>query len=228
MIERTTNMSLETYMQEHILQPLSIKNITFHLPTRPDMATLLLPMSHRIGGLSPFGTPLTPEAKLEPGVNPWWPADVLGDAGGGGAYAPITDVQKILHSITASDEKLLSTEMNDELFRPQLGAVSRAHLMEALKIGESGALSAPGLPMGTEVDYALGGMVVLQDVEGRRRSGSMHWEGIPNVFWWADRKEGICGVYGSQVLGIGDPKSIERFKDFEKTMYERAKAAKVE
>jgi hypothetical protein len=48
----------------------------------------------------------------------------------------------------------------------------------------------------------------------------MTWGGIPNLTWWIDPSVGICGLYASQILPLGDPKSVEMSALFEKTIYE--------
>ena len=80
--------------------------------------------------------------------------------------------------------------------------------------------------MGTEMDYALGGAVILENLEGRRSKGTLSWGGLPNFYWWADRASGISGTYGSNLIPTGDPRSIEMFKVFEADMYEKAKVYK--
>jgi hypothetical protein len=110
------------------------------------------------------------------------------------------------------------------MFKPQLSKSSQAYLMRLCKSPELSDGMAPSMPMGTKVDYGLGGMLCLEDIEGRRRSGTMFWSGLPNMYWFSDRKSGMCGMYASQLVPTGDPKSIELFAQFEATMYERAQA----
>ena len=50
--------------------------------------------------------------------------------------------------------------------------------------------------------------------------------GLPNTFWWADRKTGVCGVYTSHVIPPGDPKSIGMFAEFEKAVYQKVNEMK--
>ncbi|KAH7397682.1 beta-lactamase/transpeptidase-like protein [Cadophora sp. MPI-SDFR-AT-0126] len=228
MIQRTTGMSLGEYMQKNIWEPLDIKNMTFHLEERPDMLKRRAGTGVRMGGVNPiFGCPADPSAKImhgADGVSFWWKDEgVPDDSGGAGAFGSIVDYQKILHSITAGDGKLLSQEMNDELFRPCLSEGSRKQLMALCTFKEINVVHGPTLPIGTQLDYAVGGAICLEDVEGRRRKGTMHWLGLPNLYWFADRDTGVSGIFGTQTLAPGDPKSAEMFKQFEIAMYEKAK-----
>lgn len=45
-----------------------------------------------------------------------------------------------------------------------------------------------------------------------------------NFSQWIDCDAGLCGLYASQIMPIGDAKSVELCKMFEKTMYERLAA----
>ena len=96
--------------------------------------------------------------------------------------------------------------------------------MNVLKIPELNDSMGLSMPMGTKLDHGLAGMLCLEDINGRRRSGTMFWSGLPNLFWFSDRKSGMCGMYASQVVPAGDPKSTALFAQFEEAMYERAKA----
>ncbi|KAH7346744.1 beta-lactamase/transpeptidase-like protein [Rhexocercosporidium sp. MPI-PUGE-AT-0058] len=228
MIERANGMSLGKYMQKYIWDLLGIKNMTFHLEERPDMLRRRASTSERMGGIDPkFGTPADPSSKIQncaDGCSIWWPDEgVLDDSGGAGAFGSIVDYQKILHSITAGDGKLLSKKMNDELFRPQLGDGSQKRLMALCTFKEINDIDGATLPIGTQLNYALGGALCMEDMEGRRRKGTMYWAGLPNLYWFADRETGISGIYGSQVLPPGDPKSSEMFKQFEMAMYKEVK-----
>jgi hypothetical protein len=118
------------------------------------------------------------------------------DSGGAGAYGSMVDYQKILHSITAGDGKLLRAGMLEELFRPQLTEAVQAQLSMLLSIREVPDVMTPGIPMGTKMGYALGGSVILEDLEGRRRKGTLNRARLPNIFW-ADRASDVSGIYGS-------------------------------
>jgi hypothetical protein len=110
------------------------------------------------------------------------------------------------------------------MFKPQLSSSSRAYLMKLLKIPELTDSMGLSMPMGINLDHGLAGMLCLEDIKGRRRNGTMFWSGLPNLFWFSDRKGGMCGMYASQVIPAGDPKSTLLFAQFETAMYDRAKA----
>jgi hypothetical protein len=148
-----------------------------------------------------------------------WPLVTAEDSGGSGAYASIVEYQKILHSITANDGTLLPTSMVDELFRPESSHVIQSSIKKVL-MDETTNNIYGGSPKGMEVSYAMGGMVVLEDLPGRRRKGSLYWGGLLNVYFWMDRTTGIRGIYGRQVFLGGDPACLTLFGEFERESYE--------
>jgi CubicO group peptidase (beta-lactamase class C family) len=224
MVERSNDMSLGRYMQKYIWEPLGIKNITFHLEERPDMLERFPEMTERLGGMDMFGTAADPSAKLGWGPNIWWRQGMTDDSGGAGGYGSAVDYQKILHSITAGDGKLLGPEMQEELFRGQLSDPARAQFTLGRSIQQINNIQTSGVPLSTPMDHSLGGAVLLEDLDGRRRKGSLSWGGLPNMYWWVDRASGISGMYGSNLIPTGDPRSIEMFKVFEADVYEKAKS----
>lgn len=147
-----------------------------------------------------------------------WPLDQVGDSGGSGAYSTLADYQKIMHSITANDGKLLSSAMIDEMFRPNMDQVVRDGVMKALEDDNRRNIYG-GLPKGVQATYAIGGMIVLEDVPGGRPRSSLHWGGLLNVFFWMDRDNGVSGIFGTQVFPAGDPRCLRFFADFEKAVY---------
>jgi CubicO group peptidase (beta-lactamase class C family) len=96
-------------MQKYMWEPLGITNITFHPEERPDMH--VAEMSVRTGGVHPvWGVPLEPDSKVTWSEDNVWPP-MSDDSGDAGAYTSAIDYQKILHSITDDDGKLLGKEM---------------------------------------------------------------------------------------------------------------------
>lgn len=215
MVEAVTGLSLEGYIRKHITAPLGLDSICFHPAERPDLKKNLADVSLRKeeGGPVEY-TPLT-----------IWPVETEGDSGGSGAYSTIADYQRILHSVTANDGKLLSSAMVDELFKPDMTPSARKGVMKALTLERTNRIYG-GLPKGTEVAYAIGGMVVLEELEGRRPREAMHWGGLLNVFFWMDRENGLSGIYGSQVFPAGDPTCLELFAAFERATYEAFRQSK--
>ncbi|QSZ29636.1 hypothetical protein DSL72_004152 [Monilinia vaccinii-corymbosi] len=219
MIERANKMTLEQYMQRYIMAPLNLEDLTFHIEKHPSLISRCVDMASREGGETRFGTAANPTGAVVYSEDKVWTQDQTDDCGGIGAYITMPSYQKIVHGITVSDGVLLSPEMNSELFRGQLSDRQLTTVRAVLQVDDMRAVMAPGLAKDTKVDYALGGMVVLEDIRGGRRNGTMHWGGLPNLAWWADRESGVSGVYGSQLVPPGDKQTCEMFGEFEKAVY---------
>ncbi|TGO61029.1 hypothetical protein BOTNAR_0135g00060 [Botryotinia narcissicola] len=219
MISRANNMTLEAYMNKHICAPLGITDFTFHIDQNPSLLSRLVDMTFRVGGMTPFGTAADTSGALVYTADTFWSPKQIDDAGGAGAYMSIPSYQKVLHSITISDEKLLSKAMNDKMFEAQLTEPQLATLNYIRQIPEMRYIMTPSIPVDTKLDHGLGGMILLENLEGRRRKGAMYWTGLPNLLWWADREAGVSGIYGSQLLPTGDKQTIEMFEEFEKAVY---------
>ncbi|TGO35726.1 hypothetical protein BHYA_0148g00140 [Botrytis hyacinthi] len=219
MISRANNMTLEAYMHKHICTPLGITDLTFHIDQNPSLLSRLVDMTFRVGGMTPFGTATDTSGALVYTADTFWSSEQIDDAGGAGAHMSIPSYQKVLHSITISDEKLLSKAMNDKMFEAQLTEPQLGTLNYIRQIPEMRYIMTPSIPVDTKLDYGLGGMILLENLEGRRRKGTMYWTGLPNLLWWADREAGVSGIYGSQLIPTGDKQTIEMFEEFEKAVY---------
>lgn len=190
------------------------------------MLARLPDMSVRLGGTNPItGTAAIPTEKVaaDEGDSLWPPTGVQDDSGGAGGFASAGEYLKILQSLASDDYKLLGSAMAAELFRPQLGEAAQKALEKALETKEGRDIMSPGIPAATKIGYGLGGLVLLEDLDVRRKKGSLSWSGLPSMFWWVDRVGGLCGIYGSQVVPMGDAKSVEMFVEYEKEMYKRVK-----
>ncbi|KAF7961246.1 hypothetical protein EAE96_000912 [Botrytis aclada] len=219
MISRANNMTLEEYMHKYICAPLGITDLTFHIDQNPALLSRLVDMTVRVGDKTPFGTTTNPTGELIHSEDRVLSIEQIDDAGGVGVHTSLTSYQKVLHSITVSDEKLLSKAMNDKMFEGQLTELQLAAVNHICQIQEMRFTMTPSITADVKIDHGLGGMILLENLEGRRRKGTMYWSGLPNLAWWADREAGVSGIYGSQLIPTGDKQTLEMFEEFEKAVY---------
>ena len=159
-------------MKTHIWAPLGIKDMTFHLEKREDLRERLVDMCVRDAA--------TGKAVHKP-TKTW--DDPLDDAfGGAGVYSSMPDFFKILQSLLNDDGKLLKSETVRQMERPQLNDECRASLMRNLEDPEVNDMLG-ALPLGSRKHWGLGGILLMEDMKGGRRSGTVAWGGIPNLFW---------------------------------------------
>ena len=74
----------------------------------------------------------------------------------------------------------------------------------------------PGLPK----SWGLTFMINEEDAPTGRPAGSLGWAGLANAYYWIDRKNGVSGVYATQVLPFADVKALPLYLDVEKTVYD--------
>lgn len=222
LVSRLNSTSLETYIQDNIWTPLEMKSTTFHQDTHPIVARNLVNMSQRGKPLDYWTPDPNPEIKVE------W-SDMIDDKtptseerGGQGIIGSAVDYMRILSSLLSSTSPLLTPASLDLLFSPQFAADSGSlkGYEEFLKI-QAYVDAFAFQPQGTKVNWGLGGMLVMQDFEHGKKSGTMSWSGMANTLWTVDRGAGLACFYGSNILPWGDFKSADMHRMFEKEMYQR-------
>jgi CubicO group peptidase (beta-lactamase class C family) len=221
MVERVTRMSLEQYFQQNIWTPLQMQDSTFRLHERPDLKERIMDMTMREGLIHPvFGTTMSPDGNIVHGSEGNKNVKVVDDYGGAGVYCSAIDYAKLLRTLCLNDGKLLKHKSVDMMFTPQLGEGSKLRLsiLRGLREVNNGF---GGLPNTNEpMDFGLGGMMAMEDVPRRRSRGSIFWGGLPNLFWWMDRENGVSGIMATQLVPSGDPKCVEYMGKFEEGIYE--------
>jgi CubicO group peptidase (beta-lactamase class C family) len=70
--------------------------------------------------------------------------------------------------------------------------------------------------------WGLSFMINEERAPTGRSPGSLAWAGLANTYYWIDQREGLGGVYMSQVLPFADVKALPHFYAFEKSVYDSA------
>lgn len=130
------------------------------------------------------------------------------------------DYIKILISLLHNDGALLGPEnAGNLLFTPQLSPAAKTSLTAALDpSSRPSAMFRSGVD-GHEWDHSLCGLLNMDDVDGVCRQGTLSWSGIHHLFWWVDRKSGLCGIYASQLMPPNDKTTLEEAVGFRKEMF---------
>jgi methyl acetate hydrolase len=55
-----------------------------------------------------------------------------------------------------------------------------------------------------------------------RSTGGLGWAGLTNLFYWIDRKNGLSGIWATQILPFADLVSLPAYIDFETAVYDQA------
>ncbi|PCG90876.1 Beta-lactamase-related [Penicillium occitanis (nom. inval.)] len=227
LIERVTGLSLEEYFQKHIFEPLGIKDISFF--PGPDMKRRLAYM-HRRDDKGSLG--VTDHLYRFALMDSKGPEESF-CSGGAGCFGTVGDycspspsclenerkctdrsteiVAVLLNNGTCPKTKaqILKPETVDEMFKDQLPGLPRYINKPLLTAKPHLAKHAPVRPLPAHEDesktegWGLTFAVNHDPKESGRNPGSASWEGIANLFWWADRKSGVGGMIASQILPYG-------------------------
>ncbi|EEA21903.1 hypothetical protein TMatcc_008670 [Talaromyces marneffei ATCC 18224] len=229
LVERITGLSLNEYFQKHIFAPLGIKDISFF--PGADMKRRLAYMHRREEDGSLHVTDhLYRFALMEKKASDSG-AEERFCSGGAGCFGTIGDYCKIiavlLNNGTCPKTKaqILKPETVDEMYKDQLPDLPRYINKPAQSAKPHLAKHAPVRPLPAHEDesttegWGLTFALNHNAKESGRKPGSASWEGIANLFWWADRESGVGGMIGSQILPYGDVAMLDVNDAAEKLVY---------
>ena len=215
MIEAASGKTLGAYLTDNVLGPLGMNSTAFKITG--DMEKRLAVVHQRGNG----GLDRMPEFRMV--QNP----EV--EAGGGGLYSTVGDygafTRMILNKGTGNGKQLLRPETVEMMSVNQMGD---CRVVELKSFQPKLSLDAEFFP-GVEKTWGLSFMINERDAPTGRPAGSLSWAGLGNSYFWIDPKNGIAGVYATQILPFVDSKSLPLFLDFETAVYdalaEKGKAA---
>ena len=116
----------------------------------------------------------------------------------------------------------------EQILRPEtVEMAARNHLPAGMTIKRLPAVNQrvtndleffPGMPK----TWGLSFMINEQDAPTGRPAGSLAWAGLPNLYFWIDRANGLGGFWATQLFPFMDPTSLGGFHDFETAVYRHA------
>jgi CubicO group peptidase (beta-lactamase class C family) len=216
-VERVTGRTLGEHMQQRICDPLGITDAQFNPVAREDLRA-------RLVDLNPHDPDALGRAVL--GGDADMNKRSHGDFGGHGLFMPGADYVKVLRSLLANDGKLLNPATVDDMFQ--------RHLSPEATAGHQAALASPmgvyfrvGTDPGMKVGHGLGGLLMLQDVDGWYGERTLTWGGGVSLAWFVDRKNGLCGVGAVQPALPVDIDAVAALKQtFRRDVYRKRTAWK--
>ncbi len=76
----------------------------------------------------------------------------------------------------------------------------------------------PGMPK----SWGYTWMINDEKAPTGRPAGELAWAGLANLYYWIDRKNGIGGMWGTQILPFVDEVSVPGYLNFETAVYKNA------
>jgi methyl acetate hydrolase len=207
-IEGITGKRLGEVLQERIFGPLGMTSSGF-TPT-PDMRARLSGMHQRdpdgtVRLLADFDLPQQPEVHM----------------GGHGLYSTALDYARFirmwLNDGKGPDGQVLKKETVEMAAKNGLGERKIKGLPGVIPSLSNYAEFFPGMPK----SWALTFMINDEEAPTGRPAGALAWAGLPNLYFWIDRRNGIGGFWGTQIFPFADPASVGGYLEFEATVYDR-------
>lgn len=205
MVEAASGMRLGAFLKKNIFDPLGMQSTAFRIT--PDMRSRLAKLHDRAedGSLVPgtFEVPQDPE--FEPG--------------GGGLYSCAGDylrfMRMMLNGGAGNGNRVLQPRTVALMSRNAMGGTRVAMLRSYNPALSRDAEFFPGTPK----SWGLSFMINEETAPTGRSAGSLAWAGLGNTYFWIDPKEGVAGVFLTQILPFVDLKAYPLFLEFETAVY---------
>ena len=206
MVERVSGQSLGAYMAEHLFGPLGMNSTAFRLTD--DMRARKAALHVRGAGGQ-----LVPQPESATTAEPEF------EMGGGGLFGTVDDyghfIRMILNRGEANGHHVLKPETVAQMSVNQMGD-NRVRKLRSAGAATNDVEFFPGI----EKTWGLSFMINEQDAPTGRAAGSLSWAGLANTYYWIDPKNGIGGVYATQILPFADDEALPHFLAFEKAVYD--------
>lgn len=207
MVEAVTGKKLGQVMHDDLFVPLGMTSTAFRIT--PAMRARLARVHHRQpdGGLV---ADLTREIPQEPEF----------EAGGGGLYSTARDYLRFVDMVLNDG----LSQRGDVVMKPATVDAMATNAMGDSKVTLLRTM-APALSLDAEffpgIDKQWGLTFMINNAEAPtgRSAGGLCWAGLPNTYYWIDRKKRLGGVYMTQILPFVDTKALPLFYAFESAIY---------
>ena len=204
-LESITGQSLDAYMQQHVLQPLGMRDTGYLL--RPEISARLAGMHQRQADGRLIASDYKPSQ------------DPAGFTGGGGLYGTAGDymrfIMMMLNGGALDGVRILKAETVALMGQNHIGDLS-VNVMPTQRPALS--CNAEFFP-GMRKTWGLSFMINTDHVAGGRSAGSLSWAGLLNTYYWIDPIQRIGGTVMTQLLPFADPAVLRLYAGFEREVY---------
>jgi methyl acetate hydrolase len=209
-VEGIAGKRLGAVLAERICGPLGMDDTAFEL--RPDMRERMAAMHQREA-----------DGTITAMTDPVLPADPEVHMGGHGLWSTALDYAKFirmwLNDGMGPDGPVLQRETVEMAVRNHLG--DRHEVVMLPGVIPELSHDAEFFP-GLRKSWSLPFMRNEEVAPTGRPAGAQGWAGLPNLYYWIDRENGIGGFWATQIFPFADPTSIGGYFDLETTVYQHA------
>ncbi len=209
-IEQQRGKRLSEVFKEKIFGPLAMNDIAFNMSDSMRARRATLHDRAQDGKLTPLPDLVLPQ-----------PPEM--DMGGHGLYASVGEYMKFIRMFlndgAGPQGRVLKAETVQAMCQNGLpaGMFSGGWKTSVPSLSNDGEFD-PGIPKTWAYTFQRNEKTAATG----RPAGSVFWAGLGNLFYWIDRKNGIGGYWGSQILPFQDAVSYPGFVDFEAAAYRHA------
>ena len=205
-VEQQRGKRLGEVMKERIFEPLGMNDIAFTMTDSMKARRATIHNRDADGKLTPLPDLALPQ-----------PPEM--DMGGHGLYGSVGDYMKFIRMVlndgAGPNGRVLKAETVQQMSLDGLGAVQSTGWTTSIPSLSNDGEFFPGVEKG----WAYTFMTNREDTPSGRPAGSLMWAGLANTYYWIDRKNGVGGYWGSQILPFQDAASYPGFVDFETAVY---------
>ncbi|EEU43817.1 uncharacterized protein NECHADRAFT_89588 [Fusarium vanettenii 77-13-4] len=227
MIERVSGKSLDEYFKANIFRPLGMGSVTFH-PSEEAKANMAY--MHRRSADEKLAT--TDHFYRRP-LLAYGEGNKAPCAGGHGCFGKPAEFGRLI-SLLLNDGidkvtgvRLLKPETVQDMFTDQIADKPRYSNVCVPVAKPELANPTPLTPMPDDHTEGWGMSFSISHFpsETGRAAGTASWEGLANLFWFADRKNNIGGIIASQIIPYGDHLVLECSDRVETEIYKALQQA---
>ena len=208
-VEQVRGKRLGEVMREHIFDPLDMHDIGFTMTPSMQARRAVIHDRAQNGTLTPLPDLTLPQ-----------PPEM--DMGGHGLYSTVGEYMKFIRMILNDGDgpngRVLKPGTVEAMSRNGLDGLSSGGWQTSIPSLSNDGEFFPGL----KKSWAYTFMVNDEDAPTGRPAGSLGWAGLANLFYWIDRKNGIGGFLGTQILPFQDVAAYPGFVEFETAVYRHA------
>lgn len=206
MVQQASGLRLRDYMAKHIFAPLAMNDVTFQANAEQQSRASAMHARLPDGSLVviPFGLP--PDAEF--------------DMGGHGLSGKLPDYLRfcraILNGGVLEGNRILAAATVDLMGQNHIGSLS----VPAMKTCNPQLSNDCDLHPGIDLKWGLSFIINAQPTPEGRAAGTLAWAGLPNAYYWIDRKSGITAALSTQILPFWDAKVCALRNQFERAIYD--------
>jgi methyl acetate hydrolase len=209
-VEQQRGKRLGEVLKERIFDPLGMTDIGFTMSDSMRERRAVLHDRAMDGKLTPLPDLMLPQ-----------PPEM--DMGGHGLYSTVGEYMKFIRMFLNDGDgpngRVLQANTVAKMCKNSLGKLKSGGWTTSIpSLSNSGEFD-PGISKG----WGLTFQVNDTKTNTGRPAGSQMWAGLGNLFYWFDRKNGVGGFWGSQILPFQDVASYPGFVDFESAVYRNLK-----